>query len=83
MISLDEATKIIKVELPFGKIQAVVVYENLYIFQVFGEDPDEGIMDPFFSVNKETGEFKEFSILTDGKITEINQLFVDAKKNNA
>ena len=32
-------------------------------------------MDPFYSVNINTGEFRDFSILTDGDIGEITNLF--------
>lgn len=78
-VDKSQATALIKKTFPEGKIQAVVEYKNLYLFQVFGDDPLEGELDPFYSVNKNTGELKEFSILTDAKPTEILPLFVKAK----
>lgn len=79
MLDIEEATQIVKSYLPDGKIQVAVPYQNVYLFQVFGDDPLEGRMDPFFSVDKTTGEFRDFSVLTDGDISEIAQLFLDAK----
>lgn len=78
---IDEraAERIVKSYLPEGMIQAVVEYRDLFIFQVFHVDPEEGDQDPFFSVNKNTGEFRDFSIITDGDTTEIVNLFM-AKK---
>jgi hypothetical protein len=74
-LSLQDATKIVKKALPAGKIQKSVEYKGLYLFQVFTDDPFEEEMDPFYSVNKETGEFRDFSVITDGDITEIAALF--------
>ena len=37
--------------------------------------PEEEEMDPFYSVNKLTGEFKEFSIFSDDNIDYIVPLF--------
>lgn len=34
-------------------------------------------MDPFYSVDIQTGEFRDFSIITDGDISEINNLFLN------
>lgn len=79
-IDINRATKIVNETFPEGRIQAVVEYKDLYLFQVFGDDLLEGELDPFYSINKKTGEFKEFSIITDGKTTEIVSLFEEAKK---
>ena len=46
-----------------------------YIFKVFIDNGFEKEMDPFYSVNINTGEFRDFSILTDGDIGEITNLF--------
>lgn len=80
MLDINQATEIVKNQLPNGKIQARVVYRDLYLFQVFGDDPLEGQMDPFYSVNKETGEFSEFSLLTDGDISEVVSLFKETSQ---
>lgn len=82
MLDKDQATTVVQNALPKGRIQACVEYKDLYLFQVFGDEeeaPGESEMDPFFSVNKGTGEFKEFSIITDGNIREVNALFMQAK----
>lgn len=75
MLNQVEASKIVKDNLPFGKIQKVVPYKDVWLFQVFNKRPGEEIMDPFFSVHRTTGEFKEFSIITDGSPQEITELF--------
>ncbi len=80
MLSLDKATGIVKETFPLGTINSNVDYKNLYIFQVFNPFPGEEGMDPFFSVNKETGEIRDFSIITEGDITEITKLFLKAHK---
>lgn len=41
-------------------------YGNYFIFQINGPDPLEGNLDPFFSVEKTTGEFSDFSIADGG-----------------
>jgi hypothetical protein len=80
MLSVQEAQKIVQKQLPDGKIQASISYGDLYIFQVFTEDPFEEEDDPFFSVHKRTGEFKDFSVLTDGNTAEIISLFTEARR---
>ena len=79
MLNEKQAAAIIAKKIPKGTIQNVIDYRGLFIFQVFIEDPFEEDMDPFYSVNKQTGEFKEFSIITDGDITEVTALFMAAK----
>ena len=80
MISVDEAKKIVQQNYPDGDIQpASIVYKDLYVFQVFGPDPEEGQYDPFYSVNMNTKEFAEFSVLTDGDPTEVLLLFLKAQ----
>lgn len=79
MLNVNEATEIVRKALPNGKIQKTVVYTDLYLFQVFRDTPGEEEIDPFYSVNQKTGEFNEFSILTDGDITQVLDLFVNAK----
>lgn len=80
MLNIQDATKIVSENYPGGKIQNYVSYKNLYLFQIFNDNPFEEEMDPFFSVNRETGDFKEFSILTDGDTSEIVSLFEEAKR---
>lgn len=79
MFDIQQATEIVKKAFPAGKIQKSVEYRNVYLFQIFTDDPDDGQMDPFYSVDKETGEFSDFSVITDGDISEISALFEAAK----
>jgi len=78
MLDIKEATKIVEKNLPTGKIEKVINYRNLYIFQVFVNSPGEYGLDPFYSVDQSTGEFSDFSIITDGDPQEISALFMRA-----
>lgn len=61
-----EALKIaMKHMAPGSKHVRTVTYGNLFILQINGPDPVEGDLDPFFSVDKTTGEFSDFD-LSDG-----------------
>lgn len=51
---------------PGSKFVKMVSYGNLFILHVNGPDPLEGDLDPFFSVDKTTGEFSDFSIVDGG-----------------
>jgi hypothetical protein len=51
---------------PGSKFVKSVTYKNFFIFQINGPDPLEGNLDPFFSVDKTTGEFSDFSIVDGG-----------------
>lgn len=51
---------------PGSKFVKSATYGNLFIFQINGPDPVEGDLDPFFSVDKTTGEFSDFSIVEGG-----------------
>lgn len=77
MLDRSQATEIAQKSYPEGNIQRLIEYRDLYVFQIFGPDPAEAEYDPFFSVHTETGEFKEFSILTDGDTKQIVALFLE------
>lgn len=51
---------------PGSKFIKSATYGNLFIFHINGPDPAEGDLDPFFSVDKTTGEFSDFSIVEGG-----------------
>lgn len=79
MLDIQMATQIIQKELPHRRIVSHVSYKDLWVFQAFDDnDSLEGEFDPFYSVNKTTGEFNEFSILTDGDTAELQRLFQQA-----
>lgn len=80
MLSVKQAVNTVKKNLPDGNIDSMIAYNGLYVFKVFDDDELEGQMDPFYSVNVKTGEFRDFSILTDGNISEIVKLFNESKK---
>ena len=75
MLSVKEAIKIAKRNIPQGEIQSGIIYNGLYVFMIFTDDELEGKMDPFYSVDIETGKFAEFSVITDGDIREIMRRF--------
>lgn len=78
-LNMTQAIDVVHQEFPDGRIQKAVDYDGLYLFQIFTGDSDEGQVDPFYSVDQETGEFKDFSIITDGDISRIASLFEAAE----
>lgn len=80
MLNSNDAKKIINENLPGWRIQSFITYNGLYVFKVYNDDPLEGEMDPFYSVNMHTGEFRDFSVITDGDIDEIFSLFKEAER---
>jgi hypothetical protein len=63
----SEALKIaMKYMAPGSKFMRSASYGNLFIFHINGPDPLEGDLDPFFSVDKTTGKFSDFSIVDGG-----------------
>lgn len=61
-----EALKIaMKYMAPGSKHVRTVTYGDLFILHINGPDPVEGVLDPFFSVDKTTGAFSDFD-LSDG-----------------
>lgn len=80
MLNLTEATAKIKAAYPNGQIQATVPWKNLFLFQIFFPIPGEIGFDPFYSVDRDTGEAREFSIFRDGNPDEITALFMKVKE---
>ena len=54
--------------------KAWTVYQDLYLFRVEHPSAAEKNWDPFFSVDHITGEVRDFSVLTDGNLSEIGAL---------
>lgn len=74
---LDEAqakTALAKA-LPTARVEDSIKYRNVYLFRVHLPSPGEEDYDPFFSVDEQTGEVRDFSVITDGDISEIAELF--------
>lgn len=77
-MNATEATMIVRRALPEGKIHRRVEFGNFYLFMVFMDDKNEGSMDAIYSVDKESGEFKDFPYMNDDIFEEVIQLFSDA-----
>lgn len=60
-ISLEEAEQIVLTELPKGtRIVGMTTYQGMHLFLAPGPDPLEGHLLPFFSVDPQTGYFRDF-----------------------
>lgn len=78
MLTSEQALIIVKKHMPKGKVRKHIEYKDLFVFQIFTDDPDESGWDPYYSVNRKTKEFRDFSILTDGDIDELMDMFSKA-----
>lgn len=66
MLSRSEAEEIIEKTFPKARIKSPVDYKGAYVFGVFDDtDEFEGDMDPFYSVDKTTGQVSDFSLFYD------------------
>lgn len=77
MLTDEQAQDALLEELPGVEVAAKARFKDLYLFRIVWPSSDEADYDPFFSVNVETGEVAEFSIMTDGDPTEIAAAFAD------
>jgi hypothetical protein len=78
MLTSEQATQVIRKVFPDSDLDVAgpVDYQSVYLFRVIDtSDPLEGAWDPFFSVDKKTGEVRDFSIITDGDQGRIIELF--------
>ncbi len=62
MLDLEAATDVVNKSLPDSVIYKSVEHGNLFLFLVLIPDAEESGFDPFFSVNRDTGEFSDFAI---------------------
>jgi hypothetical protein len=61
-MDISEATTSLQKRLPDGAVIRGATEEGeLFLFLATRPDPLEGRLDPFFSVNKRTGEIRDFS----------------------
>ena len=79
MLSSTEAIKIIREYFPKGKIKKYIEYKDLFVFQIFMDDPLEGDYDPFYSINRKTSEVEGFALFKPGVFEEVMTLFDSAK----
>ena len=75
MLNLNDAKKIALRNMPNGKIQKSVEYKEFFIFIIFTDDPLEGNYDPYYSVNRNTKEFRDFPIFKPEYFKEVMDLF--------
>lgn len=62
MLDIQKAEKIVIFNLPKGsKIKSAIEYNDKFLFIAHTPDPLEGTLDPFFSVDKLTRKFRDFS----------------------
>lgn len=78
MLSEREAIGKLKLVFPDCNPEKIITYGNLYLILAPRSDPVEGVWDPYFSVDMNTGEARDYSILQDGKSREIADLFIQA-----
>lgn len=79
MLSVEVARAIVQEAFPNADIRENIDYRGEYIFVVMIPMPLEEGYDPFIAVNQETGELRDYSIITDGDISETMPLFVAAQ----
>ena len=80
MISFQQATDIAKSHVPTGVIRQQAEYKNFWLFVIFTPDLYEGELDAIYSVNKETGEFRDFPYMDERYFSSVMELF--GHKNN-
>lgn len=62
ILSLTDAKQVVLRQLPSGsEIKGSTEEGDFFLFLAVNPDPDEGHLDPFYSVNKITGAFRDFS----------------------
>ena len=59
-ITLEEAEQIVREKLQVQNVHGKTEYQGLYLFLAPFNDPDEGRLLPFFSVDPESGFFTDF-----------------------
>lgn len=77
MLTEDQARAAIDEALPGVEVAAQAQYRDLYLFRVVYPSREEADYDPFFSVDGETGEVSDFSVMHDGDISEIAAAFAN------
>ena len=65
MLDSEQAKAALLEELPGVEVAAQAELDNLFLFRIVWPSSEEADYDPFFSVDMDTGEVAEFSIMTD------------------
>lgn len=78
MLSLSDCLQIAKEAIPYTSVEGAIEYRDEYVFVIYRSADREGMFDPFYAVNKSTGIFREFSVITDGVTSDIMYLFKDS-----
>lgn len=79
MYNEDQAKALVEKAYPGAKAVDCFAYESVFVVRVEHPDPDEKDQDPFLSVDQETGEVKEFSVINADQ-TALMKAFNERKK---
>jgi hypothetical protein len=82
MLNINEAIDVVKKTLPNSKIISFIEHKDLFIFNILISLEEESGYDPFYSVNKVTKEFKDYSFLLAEDFREIQKKFIEAELKN-
>lgn len=74
LLNQSQAQVRLEEALPGWPIKAWADYGDIFLFRIERPEAGEENWDPFFAVDKLTGQVLEFSVLVDGDLTEINNL---------
>lgn len=81
MLSLMQAGQILKDNIPECYIHSYVEHKGKYIFEVYVLSPSEMGLDPFYSVDRKTGEFAGYDIIGESpEKRAVKELFIEARK---
>ena len=75
MLSINDAKKIMLKNLPGVEVNKHVEYKLLFIFQAFYGDPLESSLDSFYFVDRVTGGFGEFPLMSPENFLPVMALF--------
>ena len=78
-MNIQQAITIVKKAFPNGIIHKKAEYGNLYLFMVFSPDDSEGSMDAIYSINKETGEFRDFPYMDENILRRLCDYFLNPR----
>lgn len=80
MYNEAQAKKLVEEKNPGSKAMDSFRYNNLILVRVEHPSPDEANYDPFYSVDPDSGQVNEFSVLADGDPKAIALAFEKSKR---